>query len=711
MALSSQVGQLDWEVVHRWLGAGERPLDSTELDMFQHRRLATRIAKAVGRDGRSVALLGQFGAGKTSILNTVRSELSTFKQTIAVTSLDVWAVPNPEDVPRLALNQILAALDDYVDTIEFRSLPISYQRLAAAEPTGRLSSAIGGGSASDSVAELERLNPVLEGLDARVVLIVEDIERAGDDFDTRHLARFLWALRRVTRSSLVLAVDPAHAKVDFPKLCDSIELVPALDVKKVADILTVAYAHWSGQYSDIDPHPMRDRSDKLKLEYARQGGMLDFLRRTGRDTPLDALVSLLQTPRSLKHVLRRIDDSWQALHGESEIDDIVTVSALRHGAQPVYEFLVADIDAARNKPNDVLPRTMTVKGDWEALLATIPSRAAVQKLINVMGITQLSTKDWTSDEKSPQGVHITEPVDYFRRIVAGELSPGEIADQAVLGDIDRWNAGADTALLAGLVASTDEEDQYVLVWEHFAFRHSDDQLAALINEVIDFLLARDGASADAKHTAAIALWRQGHRRFPQDSKSAWLGDLILRAVPVSARMVNGLYHFWTGDQGIVGEEAQDQIREAVAKSIRLSIQTYDDLARVLPQDRSPYELGRLISQTGRNSTAAAFAEWREHISPLLLEGSRQRPEVFLPELANMAGDRESSLVAAANDYPPIFAGRYRIDRERFEALFGNHSEEALRLLAEYDGQNPYALRAIADARAWLAERELDDTRE
>jgi hypothetical protein len=51
---------------------------------------------------------------------------------------------NPEDVPRLALNRIVSALDDYVDTIQFRSLPLAYQRLAAAEPTGRLSAALGG---------------------------------------------------------------------------------------------------------------------------------------------------------------------------------------------------------------------------------------------------------------------------------------------------------------------------------------------------------------------------------------------------------------------------------------------------------------------------------------------------------------------------------------------------------------------------------------
>jgi hypothetical protein len=677
--------------------------------MFRHRPLALRIAKTVGSDSRSVALLGQFGAGKSSILNTVRAELDASNPTVVVASLDAWAVPSPEDVPRLALNQIVSALDRYVDTTELRRLPVSYQRLAAAEPTGRLASALGIEVGSDSVAELERLNPILEALDANLVLIVEDVERAGDEFDTRHLARLLWALRSVGRSSFVLAVDPAHARLDFPKLCDTIELVPPLDVKRAADILTAAYAHWSTQHSDIGPHTARDRSDKLQLEYARQGGMLDYMRRTGRDTPLDALVELLQTPRSLKHVLRRVDDTWQHLHGEAELDDIVIVSALRHGAQPAYEFLVMDIDAARHKPADILLRTKAVKAEWDALIQKLPSGPAVQKLVDLMGIEQLSTARFSGSKDSPQGVHISEPVDYFRRIVAGELAPGEIPDQQVLGDIDRWSAGLDKTLTAQMLESTQAEDDYVSRWEHFSDRHSEDQLIKLTDELVSAVLARDGSLADPKHPAIIALWRRCIHRIRPNERADWLRDLILRAVPVSIRMVNGLFYFWAGDRGLVNGTAKVGIRNSIVQAIRTHLLTQDDVARVLPKDRQPYELGRLIAQTGANPRAAAFEEWRDHLAPILIEGGLQQPDIFLPELANLAGDRESSIVAATDDYPPIFSGRYKIDRPVLLAMFGDGLDDALRLLAGYQGENPYAARAVEDASRWLTELEAGES--
>ena len=46
----------------------------------------------------------------------------------------------------------------------------------------------------------------------------------------------------------------------------------------------------------------------------------------------------------------------------------------------------------------------------------------------------------------------------------------------------------------------------------------------------------------------------------------------------------------------------------------------------------------------------------------------------------------------------------RIDRARMTALFGDRLDEALALLANYAGDNAYAVRAADAARAWIDER-------
>ena len=238
-------------------------------------------------------------------------------------------------------------------------------------------------------------------------------------------------------------VDPEHAPPDFSKLCDAIELVPPVEVKHAATILKIAYDHWLTKFSYIDPHPNRRNGDKLRLEHALLGGTMDYIQRTGRDTPLDALVSLLETPRALKHVLKRVDYVWRNLHGEAELDDIVIISALRHGPEPVYKFLISNIDAARHTPDAMLPQTTTVKAEWEKVSGSIANSAAVQQLIDLLGIKQLTKGLAVNVTSSCQGVHEEEPTDYFRRIIAEEVGPTELRDQTVLRDIERWQASRD----------------------------------------------------------------------------------------------------------------------------------------------------------------------------------------------------------------------------------------------------------------------------
>lgn len=691
--------------VMTWISSGDGHIERSEQDLLNHEPIARRIARTVVTEKRSVALLGPFGSGKTSIVNMARAELDchTTRPPIVAT-VAIWAVPTPEDVSRFVLHRIVAALECHIDTLGLRTLPRRYQRLVAAKPTRWLFRALGFDSTTDPVDTIRKIDPLLAVLDTRLVLIVQDVERTGKSIDTRNWYRLLWALRDLEHASFILAIDPKRADSDCKKLCDSIEIIPELEVRPVAKILQVAYRQWRNDYNDIDPHDDRERGGFLGLGDAPIGGIEAYCEIVRGDSPLAAIVALVRTPRALRHILRSVDSAWRKLHGEVELDDLIIVSILRHSAEPAYRFLVGNVDALRQEPSDLMTRTHSVKDDWKKEVEAMQESGAVRMLVIQLGFRQIRQD---VGGESPQGVHLSAPTDYFRRILAGEMDPAEIRDQTVLRDLKRWQEERDETLVTQLVAATGEDPQYARVWNHFADRHTQRELMALTQVVVARVLDRDGTEADGAHPALIRLWRACSRRFSKGQVGEWVRDLILSAVPTSLHLVVDLYGYWTGQGGVVTDAERADIGKAIIRAVRNGVRAGRDLTRVLVPEH-PYSVWRLITRTDVGTGRAAYSEWKDYWPGVLVEGARLEPEIVVPELAILAGDEQSGRMALEPEYPPVFLRRYKIDRERMTALCGDRLDEVLALLAEYDGENPYAVRAKQDAAEWLNERDAED---
>ena len=692
--------EVTWRSINQWIEAGERPLEHHEPDFFGHRPVAEKITQTVGREGRPVALLGSLGSGKSSILNIVTARLDSMSPRVVVARVDVWEAPKPEEIPSLALNQIVGALDDLVDTIELRGLPHSYKRLAGVEPSGRLKRILEGDRSVDSLTTLERLSPILRAFNARLVLMVEDIERVGRRFDLQHLSRFLWALRRLDRCAFVVAVD-RNDRLDVLKLCDTIERIPAVRVGQVAKVFRAAYDHWTSENSYIDPLPDRSEADKFLFRGTRPERLQAQSEQSGWDSPLEALVSLLGTPRSLKHVILRIHQAWSNLQGEAELDDIVILSALRHGAPDAFLFLLENIDLARDEPFVARPGTMTVKKNWESLVERLPNGGAVQQLVELLGIGQLAKSPGSDSNLSPQGVNTEEPVDYFSRIVAERLVPGELRDQEVLQHIEQWNSGRSEVLVDRLLRATESDDHYAQVWSNLAVRHAKADLIALMRVVVGRVHSICGPSTSASHPAIWFVRARCAKVLTLMQYADLIVDLASWAVPESLSLVNGLLGHVLNDRVVPDETARANIRGIVRDAVRTKLKSPDDLVRALAES-DPLSLRDL---SARLDGPNGLGEWSKRLAPLLIEGSPIRPDLVVPQLANWVGT-EQSFARTRREGIPVFVNRYKIDRERMQSLLGIRVDEALKLLAEYQGDDERALEAKEDAITWMKERGL-----
>src|SRR5436190_7425590 len=83
----------------------------------------------------------------------------------------------------------------------------------------------------------------------------------------------------------------------------------------------------------------RNRPKKLLAELGTIRLANDLFGRRGGAWPA-ALGDLLDTPRGLKFTLNAVMKTWERIHGEVDIDELIILSALRYRAGPVYSFLV-----------------------------------------------------------------------------------------------------------------------------------------------------------------------------------------------------------------------------------------------------------------------------------------------------------------------------------------------------------------------------------
>ena len=315
----------------------------------------------------------------------------------------------------------------------------------------------------------------------------------------------------------------------------------------------------------------------------------------------------------------------------------------------------------------------------------------------------LTSKHPIPPDESPQGVHLVDPTDYFRRISAEQLDLDELRDQTVLGDIREWQRSGSRQLTDRLASSDADGDRYASVWEHFSGLHSPKELVQLASRVVHTLLEVDGSRPTLRHPAVLAIWRVFQRRETDGNNKHLILDLIQSSVPNHVVFAVDFFHYWTSaDARIVTSEEREEIRCTLVESIQRTLHTSADFVPHLG-DSDAVTVYALITKTGKDDGGSPFELWSDHFAPILADGAKRYPAQFLPELANLLAT-DNSTMRSPDRYPPIFRHEYEINRGRAQALLGQFLDDVLVELSNYGDHDPYAQRATQAATAWLQER-------
>lgn len=671
-----------------WIDAGERPITNSDEDLFSRTEISSKIVGHLQNNERSIALLGTVGSGKTSIVNLACELLMISSSDAIVVKSDLWRARDAKAMPQIVIDDIVRGLDRIVDTTSIRDMSLAYARFAAAEPSGYLQRILGARKRTDSLHQLDKLCSLLEAIDRRLILIVEDLDRVHETFNIAHISRFLWAIREIDRCYTVISIDPSRTELDYGKLCDCMEVVPLLSIQLVADTLGELYQIWTSMCGDIDPNIHRDTQDKFGLRQIGKKGLQAYLLNETHSTPIRMLTTMLSTPRSLKHVLRRIDNVWEELHGEVEIDDLIILSALRHSAPSTYHFIIMNIEIARANSDGLEKGSLgRFKDRWNAVLEEENHPHAVRILVDLLGIEQLRSPDGPNPvaDKCPQGVHVGRSPDYLARIVSGQMKENEVRDQHVLHDIEEWGqTWSRDAESHNLIDRVTFEDDYRAAWEHF-HNLSQEEFMHLFDKVITLLVKRHGPNIDPDDPALRALARKAYRR-PFFSHhpfiEGWLQLGVSRNVCESLSLTCGLIKFCI----LVKDKQKDhkfqaRLTQIVLDEISKHILSPDQLIQALSL-QYPYTVSTLLFHISTPSEAA-----KNRLVSLILESLPLSDHKVLLQLAYLVDSHSKPKEFLPRTEPIREAFDIGIDLERVGVLFGGYESFVLESLSKYSGSN------------------------
>ena len=642
----------------------ERPVsDPYRDDLFRMRFTARRIAAHFfERRLGTVGLTGPYGTGKSSVIRFVeyyleedrgfraemveswRARLSPwgglrrFPPRVIVCKVSAWGMVD-RPAPAAVLRQAVERLAKEADCLSVITLPDRYVQAFKGAGSTWLNLPLMLSSADDATEQLRRLQPILDALDARLIVIIEDIDRNADGLEgavdgqvARDLQAMLAHLREVDRVSFMLAVSTPGV-IDFSRLCERIERIRPLEARLIWSVVSALrtycldVARKRGDLQTAHDDSLREFEPRQELQWA-------FL--AGLSTPpvTLSLCELMGNPRALKQALRHTWQAWQQLHGEVDLDDLLICNVIRARSPDAFDFLIESYETLRSERIEDDRRRETVEA-WSNRVRDCGQRERdpLWSLVAYL-FPRIENRPVGRSSSAPQGVQGSI---YWDRIVSGYVSE-PIRDQEILRGVALWKQGDDDPAMANALAGNPE---YSATFERILegrprddVRLTRDELCRLASRV--FAIALEAHEADAKESTIpgfIVIWRRITRLQRTDGYADWLQEEVNTALPRSLALANDLEYYWgsasQGSQLLTLEEAI-RIRENMVGWARQNF-TGEQLARSLGRTEV-YALFHFVRHQHIDYGPAFDARQWRWLIPHLVEGMEIASGVVTPQV-------------------------------------------------------------------------------
>lgn len=656
----------------------EEPIEDPQQDCFDMTPYARRIADLL-RDKplKTVALIGPYGCGKSSIVKMVQCYLAkdaggqreaspTDSQDavpfagsdIIVAEVSGWGFREGTVVEHI-LDEIVEAMSRRIDCLEISTIPASYQRMLTGSGAWLHALCALVSSPAGCRDILQRIDGVLLRANMRVVAFLEDVDRnIREETFLNEVASLLENLKGLKNVSFVLAIGERYQGQDIAaKLGEQVEIVPPPARPPLLRVLRSFHEYCLKQYpGDIDTLSSQDRERRWSSE---QSDLMDRMAEAGSiRRPMDATVGLLTSPRILKTSLRRTWFAWQRLHGEIDFTDLFVCSVLRAAVPEAFLLVNENISTLRALCHAIQTSEAEKRDDErrQRFASQLEGRGknASWDSTAVALVVEFLFPGFRGKHPSfvavdcPQGIRVDEPTDYWTRLNREEIDVNEIRDQQVLRAIDGWKAQRDSAVFQShtMANATLAVEGFADKIEQFGERFDGKEVRDLASRLFAIILQRDVIGDAADCPGFIQLWRIASKS-QCDSHGDWVIGEIRRALPVSLNFANRLYDYWRHTESHGHHRLTLELRARFVQSVRNVYQSNADVFVSALDPEYPWSIYHLVVYHGSQEGGGPGLDKEDWLwfGPVLLAAAFVKKEVVIPQISVLLTDYNYDPVA------------------------------------------------------------------
>lgn len=532
----------------------DSPLDDPCLDRFKRFPFAQRIARTIASkkapSSLAIGIYGEWGAGKTTVLNFVARELENHPKVICI-RFNPWYF---EDETHMLLNFFQTLSDVLGRKISTQAEEIGkwlrvYGSIVAPVSLslggfvqlspGEITKKIGESLSSLSMYELrERIEKTLRSEKKRVVIIVDDIDRLDKD-EIHTIFKLVKLLADFPYTAYVLAFDDVVVKSALEeRYCSASSQSGGSFLEKIVQVPL--------KLPLVDKISLRklcfECIDKALNEAKIR--LTEDQRRAFAYNFIDGLEIRVQTPRIAKRYGNALSFSLPILEGEVNTIDLMLIEGLRVFYPTVY-------DIVRSNP-DVFLGSNLISSSYEESVKkhgldiinectrglTNDEANSLKNLIKVLfprvqTILSNVTYGGEWDKTWADGQNIASSK-YFDRYFSYSVPEGDISDQEIASLLQRLDTQSPTEIGAHLREIATERNVEVLLYK---LRIKEKKLGAPKSRNLALALSSIGdifpnpdipfAFTNPFHQAAILI-AQLVKNLPEGTERLSLGEAIVK---------------------------------------------------------------------------------------------------------------------------------------------------------------------------------------